>query len=160
MKIGAVRIGASRNRSRTSRPPKCWILRGCASSRSITPAFSLISAYSGESEPGFEIDFLGIKTRSEFLAGEAFGECCPASSQGRTTLNGLICWSPSWLPRINTLWWSSAQAMDDGPCRPPRHCANCVQYRFTLSPSKASRGTIAGCGSICRITASPPMPAL
>lgn len=35
------------------------------------PAFGLLSAYSGESEPGFEIDFLGIRTRCDFLAGAA-----------------------------------------------------------------------------------------
>ena len=46
------------------------------------PAFSLISAYSGESEPGFEIDFLGIRTRSEFLAGEALRRMLPGIEPG------------------------------------------------------------------------------
>jgi FkbM family methyltransferase len=34
------------------------------------PAFDRIVAYAGPSQPGFEIDFLGVKTRCEFLAGE------------------------------------------------------------------------------------------
>jgi FkbM family methyltransferase len=35
------------------------------------PAFDLLPAYAGGAEPGFAIDFLGIKTRCEFLAGAA-----------------------------------------------------------------------------------------
>ncbi|HEV8415707.1 MAG TPA: FkbM family methyltransferase [Bryobacteraceae bacterium] len=35
------------------------------------PAFEFLPDYSGDSEPGFEIDFLGIRTRCEFLAGAA-----------------------------------------------------------------------------------------
>jgi FkbM family methyltransferase len=38
------------------------------------PAFDAISAYAGKPEPGFEIDFLGIKTRCEFLAGESISK--------------------------------------------------------------------------------------
>ena len=33
------------------------------------PAFDLLSAYTGSPEPGFEIDFLGIRTRCEYSAG-------------------------------------------------------------------------------------------
>jgi FkbM family methyltransferase len=33
------------------------------------PAFESLTVYTGEAEPGFEIDFLGIRTRCEFLAG-------------------------------------------------------------------------------------------
>jgi FkbM family methyltransferase len=33
------------------------------------PAFDAIAVYAGQEEPGFEIDFLGIKTRCEFSAG-------------------------------------------------------------------------------------------
>ena len=46
------------------------------------PAFSLISAYSGATEPGFEIDFLGIRTRCEFLAGEALRRMLPGTEPG------------------------------------------------------------------------------
>ena len=35
------------------------------------PAFDLLPPYTGPPEPGFEIDFLGIKTRCAFLAGAA-----------------------------------------------------------------------------------------
>ena len=35
------------------------------------PAFDLISTYTGDPEPGFLTDFLGIRTRCEFLAGAA-----------------------------------------------------------------------------------------
>jgi len=34
------------------------------------PAFDALSVYAGEAESGFEIDFLGIRTRCEFSAGE------------------------------------------------------------------------------------------
>jgi FkbM family methyltransferase len=33
------------------------------------PAFDALAVYAGEAEPGFEIDFLGIRTRCEFSAG-------------------------------------------------------------------------------------------
>ena len=32
------------------------------------PAFDLLSAYTGEAEPGFDIDFLGIRTRCDYSA--------------------------------------------------------------------------------------------
>ncbi len=33
------------------------------------PAFARLPVYAGEAEPGFEIDFLGIRTRCEYSAG-------------------------------------------------------------------------------------------
>jgi FkbM family methyltransferase len=49
------------------------------------PAFDLMSAYSGGPEPGFEIDFLGIKTRGEFLAGESMLKMLHSIDPGEDT---------------------------------------------------------------------------
>jgi FkbM family methyltransferase len=44
-----------------------------------------MSAYSGGPEPGFEIDFLGIKTRGEFLAGESMLKMLHSIDPGEDT---------------------------------------------------------------------------